>query len=100
MCLRRALRLALSTAAHVPACARANACPCPSARGAAQNGKRAEWEAIALLPFIDEVRLLEAVRDIDAKDLLTESEKERNIIGRDIYYPPPGSDYRPAVLEE
>ena len=62
------------------------------------NGKRAEWEAVALLPFIDETRLLGALREIDEKGLLTEEERQRNIIGYDVYYPPPGSDYRPAVL--
>ena len=50
------------------------------------NGKRAEWEAVALLPFIDEVRLLSAVRAIE-KDL-SEAELARNVLGDDIYYRP------------
>ena len=50
------------------------------------NGKRAEWEAIALLPFIDEVRLLGSVRAIDEK--LTEAERARNVLGDDLYYRP------------
>ena len=53
-----------------------------------QNGKRAEWEAIALLPFIDEERLLSAVRAIDEAGLLTEEEKARNVLGEDVYYRP------------
>ena len=54
------------------------------------NGKRAEWEAIALLPFIDEQRLLAAVRAIDESGALTEAEKARNVLGDDLYYQPSG----------
>ena len=61
------------------------------------NGKRAEWEAIALLPFIDERRLLSALAAID--DQLTPAEVQRNINTVDTYYNPPGrEDYRPAAL--
>jgi len=52
------------------------------------NGKRAEWEAIALLPFIDEKRLLAAVADID--DQLSEAEQARNVLGEDLHYRPSG----------
>ena len=51
-----------------------------------QNGKRAEWEAIALLPFIDETRLLAAVDAIAADGGLTEYEQKRNVLGGDLYY--------------
>ena len=51
------------------------------------NGKRAEWEAVAMLPFIDEVRLLDAVAAID--DELTDVERARNILGDDLIYSPP-----------
>lgn len=61
------------------------------------NGKRAEWEAIALLPFIDEERLLAAIGEIEDKGLLSEVEKARNVLGSDLYYMPEGSDYKPAV---
>ena len=50
------------------------------------NGKRAEWEAIALLPFIDERRLLGAVRAIDEK--LSDKERARNVLTEDIWYKP------------
>ena len=53
------------------------------------NGKRAEWEAIALLPFIDERRLLSAVEAIDGS--LSEVERARNVLGEDIYYRPQGA---------
>ena len=50
------------------------------------DGKRAEWEAIALLPFIDEKLLLSAVAVADTK--LNEKEKARNILSEDTYYRP------------
>ena len=53
-----------------------------------QNGKRAEWEAIALLPFIDEARLLSAVRAIEESGQLTEAERARNAHGEDLYWLP------------
>lgn len=40
------------------------------------NGAKMSWQGIALLPFIDEHRLLTAVRG--KYDLLTDAEKERN----------------------
>ena len=64
------------------------------------NGKRAEWEAVALLPFIDEGRLLAAVRQIDESGALTEEENRRNVLGEDVYYSPPQGpckDYAPAA---
>jgi len=50
------------------------------------NGKRNEWEAIAMLPFIDEKRLLQAAASCDPS--LSEAERERNILGKDIFYRP------------
>lgn len=44
------------------------------------EGKRAEWEAVVLIPFIDEQRLLAAARSVSAA-LLTESERARNAPG-------------------
>jgi len=40
------------------------------------NGKKFAWQAVILLPFIDEVRLLEAMADCEAE--LTADEKRRN----------------------
>jgi 5'-3' exoribonuclease 1 len=64
------------------------------------NGKRAEWEAVAMLPFIDEQRLLTVVEAIDASGGLTDAERVRNQLGYDLYYMPEGSDYKPAELPE
>lgn len=41
------------------------------------NGKRMAWQGISILPFIDETRLLEAVRG--KYHLLTDAEKSRNM---------------------
>ncbi|KAM5165613.1 LOW QUALITY PROTEIN: 5'-3' exoribonuclease 1 [Mantella aurantiaca] len=40
------------------------------------NGKQQEWEAVVLIPFIDETRLLEAMEACNKR--LTEEEKTRN----------------------
>ncbi|XP_069831515.1 5'-3' exoribonuclease 1 isoform X2 [Dendropsophus ebraccatus] len=40
------------------------------------NGKQQEWEAVVLIPFIDETRLLEAMESCNKQ--LTEDEKKRN----------------------
>lgn len=48
------------------------------------NGKKQEWEAVVLIPFIDEKSLL---NEMNAKDnLLTKAEKERNIHGPMLKY--------------
>lgn len=44
------------------------------------EGKRAEWEGVVLIPFIDEERLLKAARTVPQK-LLTVEEKARNVLG-------------------
>jgi len=41
------------------------------------NGKRSAWEGIALIPFIDESRLLRALQNI-RQEQLTETERQRN----------------------
>jgi len=40
------------------------------------NGKKHDWEAVVLIPFIDERRLLAAMRPCEV--LLSEAERERN----------------------
>jgi 5'-3' exoribonuclease 2 len=48
------------------------------------NGKRMAWQGVALLPFIDENRLLEAMQPYYAQ--ATEEEKRRNSLGYDILF--------------
>lgn len=48
------------------------------------NGKKAEWEAITLIPFIDEDRLVSAMKECH-KDL-TPEEKARNKHGQPWQY--------------
>jgi 20S proteasome subunit beta 5 len=57
------------------------------------NGKRWPWEAVALLPFIDSKRLLDAASKIDESQL-TKQERERNSFGKTIVleYDPEQSD--------
>ncbi|KAK9462112.1 exoribonuclease [Lipomyces oligophaga] len=43
------------------------------------NGKKMEWEAVVKIPFVDQSRLLKALKALD-KDL-TKEEKERNSFG-------------------
>lgn len=48
------------------------------------NGKKQEWEAVVLIPFIDEVRLLDAMKE--CVSLLSEGEKRRNVHGPMLKY--------------
>ncbi|KAJ9598748.1 hypothetical protein L9F63_026718, partial [Diploptera punctata] len=48
------------------------------------NGKKQEWEAVVLIPFIDEVSLLEAMAPCDAQ--LTGEESRRNSHGPMLIY--------------
>lgn len=48
------------------------------------NGKRAAWQGVALLPFIDEIRLLRALET--SYPNLTDEERKRNLRGTDIMY--------------
>lgn len=40
------------------------------------NGKKHDWEAVVLIPFIDEKRLLQAMRTCES--MLNDEERERN----------------------
>lgn len=48
------------------------------------NGKKQEWEAVVLIPFIDETKLLAAMKE--TAHLLTDSEKKRNVHGPMLKY--------------
>lgn len=48
------------------------------------NGKKYAWQGVALLPFVDEKRLLETVQTV--YPTLTEDEVKRNIRGDDVFY--------------
>ncbi|XP_066932891.1 5'-3' exoribonuclease 1-like isoform X3 [Clytia hemisphaerica] len=48
------------------------------------NGKQQEWEAVVLIPFIDETRLLRAMEECYLR--LTDEEKERNSFGKCLKY--------------
>ncbi|KAG7721173.1 hypothetical protein KL933_001145 [Ogataea haglerorum] len=48
------------------------------------NGKKAPWEAVVLLSFVDEKRLIEAMTPFDSK--LSPEEKRRNSFGTDLQF--------------
>ena len=48
------------------------------------NGKKFAWQGVALLPFIDEKRLLGALEPF--YDRLTDAEKRRNALGYEVLY--------------
>lgn len=48
------------------------------------NGKKMAWQGVALLPFIDPVRLLDAMAKY--YPLLSEEEKTRNKWGKDLTF--------------
>lgn len=48
------------------------------------NGKKQDWEAVVLIPFIDEKRLLKAMAPIYEK--LSNDDKKRNIHGPMLFY--------------
>lgn len=49
------------------------------------NGKRNDWEAVVLLPFVDEQLLLNAIKSIPVSELARE-EVERNQLGQSIVF--------------
>ena len=48
------------------------------------NGKKMLWQGVALLPFIDEGRLLAAMEPLYEE--LSEEEKHRNMLGSDLLF--------------
>ncbi|GME91131.1 unnamed protein product [Ambrosiozyma monospora] len=54
------------------------------------NGKTAPWEAVVLLSFVDQKRLIEAMAPYESK--LTPEEKKRNSFGKDLIF-----HYNPQV---
>ncbi|XP_062594329.1 5'-3' exoribonuclease 1-like [Saccostrea cucullata] len=56
------------------------------------NGKQQEWEAVVLIPFIEEKRLIDAMKSVEHE--LTPAEKRRNSHGPCLLY-----NYTPDVLE-
>ncbi|XP_061162690.1 5'-3' exoribonuclease 1-like [Saccostrea echinata] len=56
------------------------------------NGKQQEWEAVVLIPFIDEKRLIDAMKSVEHE--LTPAEKRRNTHGPCLLY-----NFTPDVLE-
>lgn len=48
------------------------------------NGKRFEWQGVALLPFIDQDKLLDAIRPVAEK--VSPLERLRNTPGQDLYF--------------
>lgn len=56
------------------------------------NGKKMEWEAVVKIPFIDETRLIPAMRSVEHR--LTERERERNSFGITLKF-----SYSPSIDE-
>jgi 5'-3' exonuclease len=48
------------------------------------NGKKMAWQGVALLPFINEKELLDALGGYENQ--LTESERNRNTLGEDLLF--------------
>jgi 5'-3' exoribonuclease 1 len=62
------------------------------------NGKRFDWEAVVMLPFIEEERLLEAVGSIDPHRELTIEERRRDLFGQhDVFDPDTGGYFQHRV---
>lgn len=59
------------------------------------NGKKQDWEAVVLIPFIDENRLIDAMGECESE--LTESERARNIHGPMLQYDYCGTDQGPLA---
>ncbi len=65
------------------------------------NGKRNDWEAVILIPFIEEKRLLQAVGTVDVSKL-TEAERRRNMLGKTqlFHYDSKNLESHPSTLPD
>jgi len=50
------------------------------------NGKKNLWEGVVLLPFIEEYKLMSAVKKFTNKEKLSSHEKIRNCFGKDVVF--------------
>mmetsp|Transcript_1802 Transcript_1802/g.4476 ORF Transcript_1802/g.4476 Transcript_1802/m.4476 type:complete len:1019 (+) Transcript_1802:196-3252(+) len=69
----------------------------PKTFGLDLNGKRFAWQAVCLLPFIDEKRLIEVTEQMESK--LTEEEAFRNSNRLEVMYVGPSHGLVPSILE-
>ena len=61
------------------------------------NGKKMAWQGVALLPFIDEKRLLDALHK--RYDQLTDEEVRRNSFGRNVLFVSDDADLYPTLSQ-
>ena len=61
------------------------------------NGKKMAWQGVALLPFIDEKRLLDALRK--RYDQLTDEEVRRNSFGHNVLFVSDDADLYPTLSQ-
>ena len=59
------------------------------------NGKKMLWQGVAILPFIDEARLLEAMKDGYSK--LDDEQERRNRWGNNVMFVADGHPFFPQV---
>ena len=64
------------------------------------NGKKNAWECIVRIPFIDQDILVDEVSRIDHINVLTETERLRNILGSDHRFIPPKKGTKPEKSGE
>ena len=53
-----------------------------------KNGKNNAWESIVKIPFINETILINTINTINHKDVLTDVEKKRNLLGHEYIMKP------------
>ena len=50
------------------------------------NGKKKEYEAVILLPFLEEERIIDAIATSHCNDLLSEEERKRNTFSKELLF--------------